>query len=67
MNGIPLIVTLLIITAIVTQTVAFLVTLWIQRKRHVEEDKVLNFADYSKRFDKNEFSEKPQPRKPTDE
>ena len=56
MSGMSLVIPLLIIVAIVTQTVAFLVTLWIQRKRNTGEDKVQNFADYKKRLDKNEVS-----------
>jgi phosphotransferase system glucose/maltose/N-acetylglucosamine-specific IIC component len=58
MNPVPL-VTLLIITAVLAQTIAFFVTFWIRRKSVVKDDReddVPNFTDCKDQSEKDKIS-----------
>jgi len=66
MNAVTLAITLLILVAIVSQAVAFIITLKIRRKAGDGEGSVLDFSEWKDRI-KSEAPPEVPARKPTDE
>ncbi|MDR1858520.1 MAG: hypothetical protein LBQ69_03535 [Treponema sp.] len=66
MNAVTLAITLLILVAIVSQAVAFIITLKIRRKAGDGEGSVLDFSEWKDRI-KSEVPPEAPARKPTDE
>jgi hypothetical protein len=64
MGTVPLVITLLILVAIASQAVAFIITLRIRRKTGEKEDEELDFSSYKDRYDRDKVSPNAQAQPP---